>query len=153
MTPENAKNEFEGRIKQLGVPMGNLSPPQGIRLMLEFYREVRADDCEVEDGDMLLFQWGTNNWGDGLSFRFNVTRQFIKSQGEGEDDDAAISQLSFTFHFAPSAQFDAMKSGNRWGRALDELSEFEAFIAGSDVYRMVQASRPLKIALDYFTVG
>jgi hypothetical protein len=46
-----------------------------------------------------------------------------------------------------------MKSGNRWGRALDELSEFEAFITGSDVYRMVEASRPSKVTLDNFTVG
>jgi len=55
MTPENAKTELEKRIKQSGVAMSELTPAQGIRLMLDFYRDVRADHCEIEeDGDMLL---------------------------------------------------------------------------------------------------
>ncbi|HTR40721.1 MAG TPA: hypothetical protein VMH87_03825 [Pseudomonadales bacterium] len=153
MTPESAKEEFEDRIKRSGVPISHLTPGQGMCLMLDYFKGVRADDCEADDGDMLLFQWGTNNWGGGPSFQFNLTRQFIKSHGEDEDDDAAISQLSFTFHFTPSAQFDAMKSGNRWCRTLDELPGFEAFITSSDVYQSVQALRPVKVTLDYFIAG
>jgi hypothetical protein len=31
--------------------------------MLELYSDVRADGCDLEqDGDMLLYQWGTYAW-------------------------------------------------------------------------------------------
>src|SRR5215469_13437019 len=100
MIPEKAKGEFEGRIKRSGASVGNLVPEQGIRLMLDYFKDVRVDNCEVDDGDMLLFQWGNYNWGDGPSFHCNITRQFTRRQGEDEEDDATISQLSFTFHYA-----------------------------------------------------
>lgn len=150
MTPENAKKELETRIKQAGIAVGELTPAQGIRLMLDFYKDVRADTCELdENGDMLLFQWGTYDWGEGRSFQCDITRQFIVAHSEDEDDHVAMSQLSFTFHFTPSAQFDAIKSSNRWCGRLGELGVFEAFITGSDAYRAVQASRAAKVTLRY----
>ncbi len=129
--------------------MDGLTPVQGIRLMLDFYRDVRADGCELdEDGDMLLFQWGTYDFGDGRSFQFDLTRQLTVAEPE-EDDDSAMSQLSFTFHFTPSAQFDALKDGNRWCSTPDELEDFETFITGSDAHRAVATARPAKVTLEY----
>lgn len=130
--------------------MSAWTPAQGIRLMLDFYRDVRTDGCKLdEDGDMLLFQWGTYGLGEGRSFRFDITRQFILSQPEEKEDDRTMSQLSFTFHFNPSTQFDAVKSGNRWCRTPDDLKEFEAFITGGEAHREVAASRPAKVTLYY----
>ena len=149
MTPENAQQELQKRIKQTGTPMTGLTPALGVRLMLDFYRDVRADGCELdEDGDMLLFQWGTYDFGEGRSFQFDITRQFILALPEDEDDDSAMSQLSFTFHFTPSAQFDALK-GNRWCSTPDDLKDFETFITDGDVYRAVATARPEKVTLDY----
>lgn len=152
MTPENAKNEFEERIKKVGISIGALTPAQGIRLALDFYKDVRADGCEMDnDGDMLLFQWGTYHRGQGRAFQFDITRQFIISKGE--DNDATVSQLSFRFHFMPSASLDAIKSGNRWCSTPEKLKDFEAFIVGSDAYRVVQALVPSRAALDYSVAG
>ena len=146
MTPENAKAELEKRIEQAGPPMLELTLAQGIRLMLDFYRDVRADNCKLdEDGDMLLFQWGA---GQG-AFECDITRQFIVARSEDEDDDPAMSQLSFTFHFASSPQFAAIKSGNHWCYTPEGLADFEAFINTSDVFRAVHTARAAKVALDY----
>jgi hypothetical protein len=98
--------------------------------MLDFYKDVRAEDCEQQrDGDMLLFQWGNHNWGKGFSFEFDLICQFIRSQPEEEDDDqvedAAISQLSSRFYFAPTAELGAIESSNRWCSTPDELAAFE----------------------------
>jgi hypothetical protein len=154
MTPESAKKELEKRIQQSGIAINALKPAQGIRLMLDFYKDARADGCELdEDGDMLLFQWGTYDWGQGRTFQFGVTRQFIVSHSDDEDGDNAISQLSFQFHFAPSTEFDAIKSGSRWCHTSDRLADFEAFIVGSDAYRMVQDLQPSKVTLDYGIAG
>lgn len=145
MKPEKAQQELQKRIQKSGTPMSGLTPAQGIRLMLDFYRDVRAKDCELDDdGDMLLFQWGTYDFGKGRSFRFDITRQFIVE----DEDDSPMSQLSFVFHFAPSAQLGALK-GNRWCGTLDELDDFETFITGADAYRAVAAARPEKVTLDY----
>ena len=149
MTPESAQQELQTRIQQSGRPMSSLTPAQGIRLMLDFYRDVRADGCELdEDGDMLLFQWGTYDFGEGRSFRFDITRQFIAGLPEDADDDSAMSQLSFTYHFTQSAQFDALK-GSRWCSTPDDLPDFETFITGSDAYRAVATARPERVTLDY----
>ncbi len=147
MTPKNAKKELEKFIKKCDTPMGSLTPAQGIRIMLDFYRDVRADGCELdEDGDMLLFQWGTSECGDSESFQFDITRQFILV--ESEDDDA-MSQLSFTFHFTPSAELAKLEDGNQWCSTPDDLEEFESFITGSGAHGAVAAARPAKVTLEY----
>jgi hypothetical protein len=149
MTPKNAKQELEKR-KDSSTPISSLTPVQGIRLMLDFYRDVRVDGCELdEDGDTVLVQWGTYDFGEGRSFQFDLTRQFTAAELKDEDDDSAMSQLSFTFHFTPSAQFEALKDGNRWCRTPDELKDFEAFITGSDAHRAVATAPPQKVTLEY----
>ena len=149
MTPKTAQKELEKRIKQSGTPISSLTPAEGIRLMLDFYRDVRADGCQLEeDGDMLLFQWGTYDFGEGRSFQFNITRQFMLSEPEDEDDDAAMSQLSLTFHFTPSPQLDTLE-GNRWCSTPEDLADFEAFITGGEAHRAVATARPTNVTLDF----
>jgi hypothetical protein len=118
--------------------------------MLDFYRDVRADGCKLDnDGDMLLFQWGTYKFGGGPSFQFDITRQLYLGESAGGGGDSAISQLSFTFHFTPSAQLDAVKEGNKWCRKPDELISFESFITGSDAYRAIATAKSTKVTLEY----
>ena len=130
--------------------MSSLTPTQGIRLMLDFYRDIRADGCELDaDGDMLLFQWGTYDFTGERSFQFDITRQFTIAEPEDEDDDSAMSQRSFTFHFAPSPQLDALKNGNRWCMSPDELEDFEPFITDSDAHLAIASARAAKVTLEY----
>ena len=59
--------------------------------MLAFYASERCDGCVLEeDGDMLLFQWGTYNWGDSTHFELNITRQLMPG---GEDGDGGFRQV------------------------------------------------------------
>lgn len=147
MKAKNAKKDFQNLIKKSGTPISSLTPAKGIRLMLDFYRDVRADKCELdEDRDMLLFQWGTYNFSDGESFQFNLTRQFIVP--ESEDDDC-MSQLSFTFHFPPSPQLANLKSANQWCSTPDDLENFESFITASSAYEAVANATPAKVTLEY----
>lgn len=100
MRPITAESVFEKFISQSGATIVTLTPSVGIHLMFEFYKQVRADNCPVdEDGDMLLYQWGTYNWGEGTYFQLDITRQFIEAGFEGDD---GISQLSMRFYFYPS---------------------------------------------------
>ena len=117
--------------------------------MLDFYRDVRADGCSLdEDGDMLLIQWGRYNSRETSLFQVAITRQFIVADTEALDD-SEISQLSFTFHFSPSAQFDILKVGNQWCNTPNELEDFKTFIMESAVYQKVSTEQTVKVTLEY----
>lgn len=74
MKPADVKTELEQRISSLS----DLTPADGFRLMLDGYRDIRVEGCDLEaDGDMLLFQWGTYDFGTGETFELNLTRQFL----------------------------------------------------------------------------
>jgi len=147
MKPKDAEKELQQRIQQAVGSMADLTLEQGVRLMLDFYRNARAEGCPLEeDGDMLLFQWGTYDSGGGKSWQCDITRQFIESESEGDD---AMSQLAFTFHFPPSPQTAAIKAGNQWCGSPEELAEFESFIQGTEAYQASRASRPATVSLQY----
>jgi len=93
MKVENVAAELERHFARRGEVEAALTPSTAVASMFAFYRDVRADGCDLEqEGDMLLFQWGTYDWGHGLRFEFDVTRQCIL--GDGDDDD--ITQLHLT---------------------------------------------------------
>jgi len=92
--------------------------------MFAFYQAVQAQGCEGPDADMLLFQWGTYDWGTGRHFSLNITRQFIEADLE---DDDAISQLGLTFRFEPTAALEALGAGNRWCDGPTEFDIVKAF--------------------------
>src|ERR1700689_2569374 len=107
MKPLEARDEFERFVTEAGTAVSVFKPIDAVRLMLDFYREERAEGCEVDaDGDMLLFQWGTHEWGQhGRFFEFNLTRQFVDEEVE---DGENTSQLSLTCYFHPTPELEAL---------------------------------------------
>jgi hypothetical protein len=128
MSPTESVNEFTAFAAARGVNLSSSTARNGLEQMLAFYASVPATDCGGPDGDMLLFQWGTYDWGDGRHFELNITRQFIV---QGLEDDDAISQLSLTYRFTPNPELDALADGNRWCHGLSELPSFNAFVLSS----------------------
>jgi hypothetical protein len=122
-----------------------------VRTMTNWYRAERADDVDLgADGDMLLFQWGTYDWGSGAAFEFDLTRQFIVDDLE---DDDAFFQLSWTLLFQPTAASSAIGDGNRWCMHPDELDEFVSFIAGSAASEFCRTNEPEVRELDFGPAG
>ena len=145
MKPNSSKRELEQIIQRSGSTVTALTLAEGLRHMLTFYQNVRAENCPLDaDGDMLLFQWGTFDWGQGRFFQCNITRQFISANSAG---DEGMSQLSLTFYYAPSAAYDALKAGNRWCNSPSALAEFEAFATGTEAFRSVAHTKPAKLSL------
>ncbi len=125
MKSSDAKSRFEVLLSQRD---NNETPAAIISCMLDFYRDERLDDCIIEDdGDMLLYQWGTYDWGQGRWFDFNITRQYVPGSGEDED----IFQLSVTAKYSPAHELDALGSGNKWCGSPKELPQFNEFIYNS----------------------
>jgi len=147
MKPITAKPEFENFVRQSGATFTALTPANGIHLMLEFYKYIRADNCPIgEDGDMLLYQWGIYDWGEGTYFQCDITRQFIEVGFEGDD---GMSQLPICFYFHLSKEFKELKSGKHWCSSPTELSDFESYIKANATYPKIANANPTKIEVKY----
>ncbi len=149
MRAREAKTEFENFLSRRGLALASMTPSAALDAMTAFYRDVRADDCDMRaDGDMLLCEWGTHDWGAGPRFEFDVTRQL--SPG-AEDED--IWQLRLCLRFAPDDGLRALGSGNRWCESLEGLADFEDFVRASPAYRSVGRRSDAETALDYDCAG
>jgi hypothetical protein len=150
MHAKKARRTFERYISRRGVNPAGLRPSGGVDAMLGFYRDVRARDCDIEqNGDMLLFQWGTHDWKHGEHFFFDITRQLIT--GLAEDDN--IWQLSLTFEFPSDDALHALGSGNRWCPSPRQLAEFAAFVRSSAAYSTVANRSDASVVLSYQCAG
>jgi hypothetical protein len=144
MKPRAAKSRFLKRLGTSGLALDSLTPAAGIEALLAFYEEDRAEGCPIdEDGDMLLFQWGTNDWGNGPTFEVNITRQLIASE-----DDEEPRQLSLTFRFKPPIGA-RVREGNRWCESPDGIVEFRRFLRNSPALKALGKKAPDSVELRF----
>jgi hypothetical protein len=147
MDPSGSRDAFEALLGDSGIGLTDLRPGDALRLMAAFYTRQRADGCRVDQqGDMLLYQWGTYGFDAPETFQLDLTRQFSQEVGE-EDPD--MSQLSLTMHYAPTSDLRALGSGNRWCEDPTALSDFEAFIHESQPFRTAVRLRPARVSLNW----
>jgi hypothetical protein len=138
---------FRQYLADRGVPPP-VDPAAAVEAMIGFYRDVRADDCQSDSGDDMLFvQWGPHKWlppehpefrlgADGLpepraTFGFTVIRQLIA--GEPQDDN--LYQLRCKFAFPCDGELATIQKDKRWCHGLPELPEFTEFVREQPVLR------------------
>jgi hypothetical protein len=144
MKAETARQELERFLVGRGITLASLTPAAGIEAMVSFYGAVRVTDCNLDsDGDMLLFQWGMYDWGAGLRFEVDITRQFIVCCG----DEDSIWQLQLTFAFPPTDLLRAVGKGDRWCSAPSELDDFISFIQSHPALAAVGSRPDAKVTL------
>lgn len=109
------------------------APPTALsltELVLDWYATSRVEGVDLDaDGDMLLFQWGTYDWGEGPSYQVDITRQIIDT--DGEDDDGAIWQLSARLHYSAEPESSAIGAGDGWCHRPEDVDAFRSFIEES----------------------
>jgi len=116
-----------------------------VDLMTAWYELERCDEVDMsQDGDMLLFEWGTYDWG-GRSFRVSLTRQFIIASMDG--DDEGFWQLCCELHYPVTEATEALGSGNQWCDSPDGLDGFRSFIAGTAADAYARPHLPMKVEL------
>jgi hypothetical protein len=128
MKPKASRAVFVKFAEANGVELSNCTPRIGFSEMFRFYESVVPAGCSGNDADMLLYQWGTYDWGLGEHFELHLTRQFIE---DAKQDDDAISQLSVTFKFKPTTELRALGASNLWCHSTTELQSFREFVEKS----------------------
>jgi hypothetical protein len=99
---------------------------------------------------MLLYQWGTYDWGHGQAFELDLTRQVIIPD---EEDDDAIWQLHVTYRFEPRQDLQALGQGDRWSSDFGSLDEFVDFVRSTPVYAAIGARRADDVSVYFECAG
>lgn len=144
--------EIEGVYKvtvKKQIDNGNaLTPDSLIDLSLNLFENVKAkglSSVEEKDTDMLLFQYGTYDWGDenGEYFSFEIARQFILAKNH------EFYQLRFNLIFGPK-DFKDCDSYERWSRDFTDLHEWVTNIKSTQGYEIAKSIhfRSYEILLD-----
>lgn len=149
MKPTDSVSAFSNFAMSRGVTLSNCTPRDGLEQMFSFYKSVIPEGCDEPNGDMLLFQWGTYDWGAGSHFELNITRQFIE---QALEDDDAISQLSLTFKFAPTSDHLNLGDGNRWCDGPTEFELVREFAFSSPAFTTVADQKAVAVELMHFYV-
>jgi hypothetical protein len=141
-TPEGSKSALDQFLLGRRIALAGLRATQIVEEMLDFYRTGQVIGVATEpQSDMLLYQWGAYDWGQGRLFEFDVTRQFVRKVGQ----DAEISQLSLKAVYPPTEALSAIAPGNMWCKSKDELPEFARSVKQTSAFRAVAFLRPAKV--------
>jgi hypothetical protein len=142
LLPHQSESAFRRFLASRSIDVGSASSRQLIEAALDFYVQIPAQElAAIAERDMLLFQFGTYNWGNGEHFEIDVTRQFIIADAE---DDDAISQLNCTLQYKPTDALRSVGNGNRWCKSREGVANFRAFILASDAYLTTAALSSVK---------
>lgn len=150
LNPTNALESFQIFLNRKSLSVKSMTPRQGVAAMLEFFQAERAEGCEAERHDMLLYQWGTYDWSKGRHFELDITRQVIIKE-DAEDED--IWQLHLTFRFIPTKELNDLGNGSRWCESVGDVLGFREFINSSASLQTVGDRTDGKIVIDFECAG
>lgn len=111
-----------------------------VELSIVLFSELKVkeiSDSVYKDNDMLLYQYGTYNWGNefGNHFSFDITRQFIAP----EQDEPY--QLCFTLIYEPE-QFKDIDSYCCWSDIFTDINNFASYIRTTDGFKVAVKNVP-----------
>lgn len=111
---------------------------------------VEGSEPPEQEGDGLLAQYGTYDWGWGEHFELDMTRQLVFCDG---DQYRGMVQLNCTFEFIPVDELRATGEESMWSFAMALDIFFEAALAMpgfAAVERMQPA--PTRLRIEYGNV-
>ena len=112
-------------------------------LIFNLYENKRIYNTSLpSDGDMLLFQWGTYDWGNGKYFNLDLTRQVMDDFEDPDEQSDSMQQLSVALFFELNAENEVFKSGNMWCSSPNELDKLKHFIEDNDAYNWALERKP-----------
>lgn len=129
-----------------GTSLDSIDAAALVSLMSSWFDLERPADALGfdEDGNGLLFEWGTFDFG-GRSFRYGISRQItIAGDGEGE-----MWQSHVTLHYPADADTASLGQGHHWCFQPSALSSFQQAVAGSAATAYARSRRPDRVAITF----
>ncbi|WP_395739537.1 hypothetical protein [Prosthecobacter sp.] len=151
MHPADSASKFQAAVTASGKTVESLGAEGALEQMTAFYRNVRAEDCvlDEEEGDTLLCEWGMHEEGPVPGFQLEFTRHFMEP---GNEDEDGMSQLSLTLYYSPSPDLQALEHGTRLCTTPDGANEFERAVRSSEAFQAVAKLKPVKTDVAWYEV-
>lgn len=146
----DAETSFRQYLETHDVRLDDADAVDLITSMIDWYEAERAEDTVAieDDGDQLLFQWGTYDWGDGPVLEIGLSRQFI---GSGSDDP--IRGLALLFRYTASAETEKLYDDAWWCRGPVDVPGFRKDVLSTDVARFAARETPNARQLAFGNAG
>src|SRR5208282_2224013 len=115
-------------------------------LALEFY-EVPCRGCGREDGgDVMLFQCGVYDWGQGTGLLVDFMRQFSIMDTVG--DISQVEQLRATLFYPAELAADKDVAIALWTSECASLADFRQRVEESAAYRLTENVRAERLKIE-----
>jgi hypothetical protein len=152
MLVADAEKAYRAFLLARGAGADDVGAPDAVAAMIDWYAIERATDAASleDDGDMLLFQWGSRDWGQDRFFEVDITRQLVLAS---EIDDDAIMQMSFTFRYAPGPATEPLGKGHQWCYGPTDVESLRAFVMGHPATQFMAAATPAQRELRLENAG
>jgi len=127
----NIEKQYQQEVEKLFQTEQSVNADNAIELSKKLHSDikVRGISTTVPPDDMLLFQYGTYNWGGKLGdhFKFDITRQLSKKNFD-------MFQLSLALIFNPVT----VRNYNSWSIDFNSLEEWSNHIKTTDGYQLAK---------------
>lgn len=110
--------------------------------IIERYRLQRLPGTDLDaDGDLLLYEWGVMDWGDGLFAIIDLTRQ-IQVAAPTTWGDPSVWRIGCRFRYPPPL-LNRIKNGHVWCLHPRDVIAFRAQLERSDPWLRLSQAAPL----------
>jgi hypothetical protein len=141
LKPAASENALFQRFVNAQIEPTAFTVRELVDTVVGFYQSQRARGLSsYPDSDMLLFQWGTYDWGEGGHFEVDMVRQFAKAQPSG---DPVLSQLHATAYFGPSG-FSELSASHFWCHSVEDSGDFRERVLASAAFERTADLSPRK---------
>lgn len=132
--PSQAAEAFQHYLSSGEHALAALTPLEAFECFFRFYAHRRAEGVDLSaDGDQLVLQWGSYDWGEGRRFEVALARQLLPADaGAGPPH-----RLELGYAFTPTPALDALGAGSRWCPGPDEVSAFAEWVRAHPALRAV----------------
>lgn len=141
MTPKSLAPSAILKLTREGIDsLDSKYVESALDLICKLYSEHPAKGYDRdEDGDMLLFQYGVFDWGQGKNFEIDFTRQFYKPEN--------IVQLRCTLYFEPE-QAKKLSAWNLWSSRHPNLDSWRNEIVRSAGFQAATSLKPERFRIE-----
>lgn len=137
-SPADTPVALERFLARVGKPLQTSGVGDLLEGAMRFYAEQPVRGLARDDGDMLLFQHGCYDWGEGEHFQLDLTRQFTAS-----NRGRTISQLRLTLLFPPEPELRRLRADELWCASREQVGAFRSAVLDMPATKAVRARSPL----------
>ncbi|OAI56975.1 hypothetical protein AYO49_03105 [Verrucomicrobiaceae bacterium SCGC AG-212-N21] len=149
VNPQTSVSAFRSFALEAHVHVDDITAEETVRLMLAFYRHVRAPEGLLEEGgDVLHYEWGLSRCGEAELFHIELSREFT----EAGQDENNTSRLTIGLHYKPTFTLRAIREGSLWCSSRADEEAFGRSIRSGEAYWALAKLPPAEVALEWTLV-